>query len=163
MFLRSCWRKKLEVSDIRKLYNNKDKLHNFSHILRIKKYADFIKKNYKVHEGLLRFILLFHGAKDYVIKNKEKFDSDYVKSLLRHNKNPIKIEEKIVHDANALDNIGNEGIKKALYAGKLKGRSIEKTKNYVRSELKKLKFYTKQGKEMSKNKIEVIKEWLRRR
>ncbi len=149
----------MEVSDIRKLYNDKDKLHNFSHILRIKKYADVIKKNYKVHEGLLRFILLFHGAKDYVVKNKDKFDSNYVKSLLRHNKNPQKIEEKIVHDANALDNIGKEGIRKALYVGKIKGRSVEETKDYVRKELKKLKFYTEEGREMAQDKFKIISKW----
>ncbi len=144
---------------IKKLYEKKDRMHNWNHILRIKKKANLIKKNYKkVDEKLLSFIINFHGLKNYVNKNKKKFNGDFVKSLIRSHRKPIKVEEKIVFDANMLDNVGEQGIRKALYVGKLKGRNKVKTYEYLKKNSSKIKFYTKKGKEIGKKDIEIMME-----
>ena len=127
-------------------------MHNWNHILRIKKAIKILKEPYKeLDESLLKFLINFHGLKDYVKKNKEEFNKEYVKLLLRHNRKPVKIEEKLVFDANMLDNMGKQGIKKALAYGKAIGRSEEDSYKYLKKSLRKVKLYTKKGKEIQKN------------
>ena len=137
-------------------------MHNWKHIKRIRKNAEIIKKFYKkIDENLLKFLISYHGLKDYVQKNKKKFDKEYIKSLFRSHKNPKMIEEKIVFDANMLDNVGKQGIKKALYVGKNLGRSKEDTFKFIKNEINKVKFYTKNGKKLGKKNIEYMKKRMR--
>ena len=153
---------KQKITQIKKIYSKKDKYHNFNHILRIKKKVKILRKSYKkINEDLLSFLILYHGLKNYVKKNKKDFQKDYVISLFRHSKSPLKIEEKLVYDANMLDNLGKQGIKKALYVGKKFGRNKEQTFAYLRKELNGVKLYTKKGKVLGKKEIEIMKKILK--
>jgi HD superfamily phosphodiesterase len=134
-------------------------MHNWNHILRLKKNANILRKPYNnLNEELLDFLIKFHGLKDYVIKNKTDFSKEHIKSLLRHSKNPKLIEEKLVFDANMLDNVGKQGIKKALQYGKMVYRTKENTFNYLKANIKKARFYTKLGKQLGKKQIKIMRE-----
>ncbi len=148
------------LAEVKKLYAKKDKMHNWNHILRIKKTVKTLKKDYSnLNENILEFLINYHGLKDYVKANKNNFPKNYIEALLRHNKTPKTIEEKIVHDANQLDNIGKKGIKKALAYGKMIGRTKEETFNYIRKALKNpIRFYTIEGKKLSKLAIKEMRE-----
>ena len=150
----------MNVEEIKRLYSKKDKMHNFSHIFRIRKNANKLSKGLKIDKKLLNFLILFHGLKNYAKENKKDFDKKYVKSLLRY-KNPKEIEEKIIIDANTLDNIGKQGIKKALFVGRKIGRSDKKTFDYIKKNLKNLKFYTKMGKNSGKKQIKIMRKMLK--
>ena len=155
-------KEKMKISEIKKLYDKKDKQHNWNHILRIKKKIKILKKPYKkINEDLLNFLILFHGLKDYIKKNKKEFDNKYIKSLLRHNKNPKKIEEKLVFDANMLDNIGKQGIRKALIYGKIINRNKKETYEYLKKNIKNIKFHTIKGKQISKKEIKFMEKKLK--
>ena len=152
----------MKINEIKNLYNKKDKMHNWEHILRIRKNVLILKKNCNnIDEDLLNFLVKFHGLKNYVVKNKTKFSKVYITSLLRHNKNPKRIEEKIVFDANLLDNVGLNGIKKAINFGRMIGRSEKETFDYLRENIKKVKFYTKIGKKEGRKQIKIMKKALR--
>ncbi|MBD3247637.1 hypothetical protein GF378_03390 [Candidatus Pacearchaeota archaeon] len=136
---------------VKPLYKDKDSMHDFSHILRIRKRVSELKKNYSVDEGKLEFLIYFHGLKDYVKKNEKKivsmgFPKEWINALYRHTKNPKSVEEKIVCDANSLDNVGKSGLKKCIEYGKSIGRSEEESVKYFKKEVKRIKFYTKEGK-----------------
>ena len=127
----------MEISKIKTIYKKKDKMHNWSHILCIKRNIKILRRPYKNIDGdLLTFLINFHGLKEYIIKHKTKFNKSHIKSLLRSHKKPILIEEKLVYDANLLDNIGRHGIKKALYVGSKIGRKESETYKYLKNNLK---------------------------
>lgn len=152
----------MENKEIKKLYAKKDKMHNWNHILRLRKDVDILKKPYKdVNEDLLEFLIRFHGLKEYVTKNKTKFSKKYVDSLIRHNNSPKLIEEKLVFDANMLDNVGKQGIKKALAYGKQINRNKEDTFRYLKTNINKARFYTKLGKQLGNKQIRIMKEIIR--
>jgi hypothetical protein len=152
----------MKISKLKKLYSKKDKAHNWNHILRLKKRIKVLKKPYKnINENLLNFLVNHHGLKDYVKENKNQFDRSFVQALLRHHKNPKTSEEKIVFDANMLDNVGYSGIKKALNVGEDIGRSKKETFEYLKKNIQKVKFYTKRGKEMGKKEILIMKKRLK--
>jgi len=151
----------MKISEIKKLYGSKDKMHDWNHIRRIKKNAELLKKGEKADEELLNFLINFHGLKDYVLLHKNEFEKNKVQSLIRSHKNPKLIEEKIVFDANTLDNLGVQGMKKALYVGRLKGRNKEDTFDYLRESLKRIKFYTKKGKEIGEREMKLMEEKLK--
>jgi hypothetical protein len=151
----------MKLLEIKNLYSKKNKMHDWDHILRLKRRVNLLKKNYKnIDEDLLKFLVLFHGLKYYVMKKKKDFSEGYVRSLMRYNKKPIKIEEKVVFDANALDNVGNFGIKKALTYGRLIGRSVDNTKKYLKGEVKRVKFYTIQGKVRGEKGVKIMENWI---
>ena len=154
-------KRKYKLSKIKKLYLNKDALHNWKHILNLKRNVKILRKTTKnIDEDLLEFLTAFHGVKDYFRAHKEEFSKliskRYLKSLLR--KTPKKIEEKLVYDANMLENTGKEGIRKAKAYGKLCGRKKEETIEYLKEKLKEAKFYTKEGKRIGKKKIALMKK-----
>ena len=149
----------MKNQEIRRLYAKKDKMHNWNHILRLRRNVNILKKSYKkLDEELLKFLVNFHGLKDYVKSNNDKFPKSYIKSLLRHNKKPKLIEEKLVFDANMLDNVGKQGIKKSLEYGKQIKRNKEDTFRYLRANINKARFYTKLGKQLGNKQIRIMKE-----
>ena len=150
------------INKLKKLYSKKDPSHNWNHIIRIKKNAEKISKSYKsLDKKLLKFLIEFHGLKEYVEQNKKEFDKIFVKCLLRHNKNPKKIEEKIVHDANLMDNLGKHGIKKALGYGKIIKRDKKDTYEYLRRNTRNINFYTNEGKRIGKEQIKIMQRILK--
>lgn len=150
---------KIDLKKIKSLYLKKDRTHNYNHILRLKRNVNVLKKQYKkLDEDLLNFLVNFHGLGDYIKGNKDKFPKNYIESFLRHNKKPKLIEEKLVFDANMLDNVGKQGIKKSLEYGKQINRTKEDTLNYLRANINQVKFYTKIGKQLGDKQIKIMKE-----
>jgi len=158
---------------VKPLYSGKDKKHDFGHILRVRRNLRRLlkaagKEKYsEVDNRLLYFILYFHGLKNWVDNNKEKiielgYSDDDVQSLLRHSSNPQKEEEKLVYDANLLDNVGTAGIRKALYVGKTLGRSRKDTIKFLEENITKTKFCTPEGNKIGMKKIDDIKSFVNR-
>ncbi len=152
---------------VKPLYEQKDSMHNFKHILRIKKRVNLYKKDYKkIDERKLKFLIYFHGLGKYVRGHEEKiikrgFPKQWVKSLYRHTKNPQTIEEKLVSDANLCEAVGRYGIKKSLQVGKERNQTLEQTLKIMQNNIGKAKFYTRKGKEFGESGIEVAKEFLK--
>jgi|TARA_Y100000310_G_scaffold202064_1_gene202156 hypothetical protein len=152
---------------VKPLYAKKDSMHNFHHIMRIKKKLTFLKKDYKkIEKERLNFLLYFHGLKGWVEKNKNKimdlgFDEEDINSLKRHTKNPKTAEEKLVHDANLLENVGRFGIQKSLIVGKKLGRTKEGTIDFLKENIDKVNFYTPTGKILGKKRIEIMKKFIK--
>ena len=125
----------------------------------LRKNVNLLRKPYKnINNKLLNFLINFHGLKDYVKDNEDNFQKSYVNSLFMHNKNPKLIEEKLVFDANMLDNVGKRGIKKSLAYGKQINRNREDTFRYLRTNINKVRFYTKLGKQLGNKQIRIMKE-----
>lgn len=143
---------------IKKLYSKKDEMHDYRHILRLKRIVRILRKPYKnLDHKLLGFLLDYHGLKKYVRENREDFPREYVKSLMRHSRRPESTEEKLVFDANMLDNVGKHGIKKAFFVGKWRGRSSARTIAFLRMRMGRVKFYTLLGKKLGAKQLRIMK------
>ena len=159
----------MEIEEfVKPLYKNKDSMHNFNHILRIQKKIRFLKKRYyKINKNKLKFLIYFHGQKEWANSNRKKllskgYPKEYLIALNRHTKKPKTIEEKLVSDANLLEAVGKFGIKKSLQVGKEIGRTRKETIEYMRKNIKKIKFYTKEGKKIGNPRIMTINEFLKK-
>jgi uncharacterized protein len=152
---------------VRPLYENKDIMHNFSHIQRIQKKIKILKKQYTLlDKDLLNFLVYFHGLKKWVKQNKKKFLSfdikkEYIQSLIRPSDIPTKKEEKIVCDANMLENVGTFGIKKSKVLAKYYNQSLEETLSLAKKSQKNYKFYTPLGKKLGKKGLEIKQKWIK--
>jgi len=135
--------------------------------MRIKKKLTFLKKDYKkIDSKRLNFLLYFHGLKDWVEKNKKKirdlgFSKEDINSLKRHTKNPKTTEEKLVHDANLLENVGRFGIQKSLIVGKKLGRTKKETINFLKENINKVNFRTPTGERLGKKRIRIMKDFIK--
>ena len=151
---------------VKPLYKKKDSMHNFKHILKIKRKIPYLKKDYKkINNDKLNFLTYFHGLKKFVNKNRKEilelgYNREYIKTLNRHIKNPKTVEEKIVSDANSLESVGKFGIKKAFAVGKKQKRTKKETIIFIKRNIKKIKFYTKKGKTLGNKGIKVIERYL---
>jgi hypothetical protein len=158
-----------EIEDlVRPLYAKKDKMHGFSHILRLKRRVGLYRKDYpRVNGAMLRFLIYFHGLKDWVRENEQKvldlgFSKEWIAALYRHSRTPRSVEEKLVSDANAWENVGRSGLRKAFAVGRELGRSEEDTGKFVMKELRKVKFYTKRGQIEGLKEVRMMKNILSR-
>jgi len=153
---------------VKPLYAKKDEMHNFSHILRIKRKVAFLRKGYKNLDGdLLLLLIYFHGIKKWVRKNKKKvlemgFSKKQIERLIKKNHSPKNSEEKIVFDANMLENVGRFGIKKMLILEKAYGQTRKDTIALAKKFLSEYKFYTPIGKRLGKKGIKIRKKWLKK-
>lgn len=149
------------------LYAHKDSMHDFKHILRIKKRVNLYKKDYKkINESKLIFLIYFHGLKKYVEEHEKEiisrgFSKNWIQSLYRHTKNSKSIEEKLVSDANLWEAVGKYGIKKALQVGKERNQTMKVTLKIIQENISKVRFYTKKGKELGNPGIIIIKDFLK--
>lgn len=155
------------VEFVKPLYERKDSMHNFEHILRIKKRVGLYKQDYKkVDEQKLKFLIYFHGLGKYVKEHEKEiikvcFPKQWLISLYRHTKKPQTIEEKLVSDANLWEAVGKYGIKKSLQVGRERNQTMEQTLKIMSDNISKVKFYTKKGKELGEPRIKVVKEFLK--
>lgn len=153
---------------VKPLYVRKDAHHGWQHIMRIRRRAREIAKGYAdINKKRLRFLIYFHGLKPWVIENRRElhekgFDATDIQALLRHTKNPKTIEEQIVHDANLLDNVGRSGIRKCFAVGETLGRTRMESIRFMQRKLKKIQFYTKEGKRIGFHQINIMRDFLRR-
>lgn len=164
---------------VKSYYDAKDPGHNFSHIERILKYTSIIKKDFKnININKLYFLALFHGLNKKINSNEnfkkeivillkkcnipDKEINDYFISLSRHIKNPLTIEEKIIHDANFLELYGALGIAKAFITGGFKNQTLDETINiFENNYFKKIKLKTNTGKRLSRDKKCFTKMFLK--
>lgn len=158
--------KKEIIQFLKPLYAKRDSMHNFAHIIRIKRKVKLFRKPYKkIDENLLDFLSYFHGMTE-ILSKKEiiglGFSEKYYNLLLRHTKNPRKIEEKLVSDANLMEAVGKFGIKKCLQVGKERGSTREEAIRYMQKHLPKTKFYTRFGKIEGKKGIKICKDFLKK-
>lgn len=160
--------KEKEIAEfVKPLYAHKDSMHNFKHILRIKRRVNLYKKDYKkINEQKLKFLIYFHGLKEYVKQHEKEiismgFPKDWIEALYRHTKNPKTIEEKLVSDANLWEAVGKYGIRKAMQVGKERNQTMKRTLKIMQDNINKVKFYTSKGKEFGNPGIEIIKDFLK--
>jgi hypothetical protein len=156
------------VRFVKPLYGYKDSMHDFKHILRIKKRVNLYRKDYKkIDEQKLMFLIYFHGLKKFVEEHEveviaQGFPKKWILALYRHTKNPKSIEEKLVSDANLWEAVGKFGIKKSLQVGRERGRSREETLAFMKKHISKVKFYTRSGKKFGNSGIKIIKDFLKK-
>jgi len=148
---------------VRPFYDTRDPMHNFKHILRIKRKVIFLKKQYKnINNKLLNFLIYFHGSTAWANKNKEKIIAlGYPKSWLNKINKPTTNEGKIVLDANMLENVGKFGIKKSLTLEKHYKQSRKETLKLLKKFIKDYKFYTPLGKKLGNPGIKIKHRWIR--
>ena len=157
------------IEFVKPLYTNKDSMHNFKHILRIKRRVYQLKKGHQnIDKNKLNFLIYFHGLSNYVRISKNalsqlKIPKEYIKALYRHTKKPISIEEKLVSDANLLEAVGLFGIKKSLQVGKERKQTTKETLKIMNKNIRKIRFYTKIGKRLGNPGIKIIKEFLNKK
>ncbi len=146
---------------VRPFYAKRDPMHNFKHILRIKKKVTFLKKQYKdINKDLLNFLIYFHGSSTWAKANKIKIITlGYPKSWLDKINKPTTNEGKIVLDANTLENVGKFGIKKSLVLEKYYNQTRKETLSLVKKFIPQYKFYTPLGKKLGNKGIEIKRKW----
>lgn len=158
--------KKETIQFLKPIYAKRDSMHNFAHIIRIKSKVKLFRKPYKkIDENLLDFLIYFHGMTAILSKKeiiKLGFSEKYCALLMRHTKNPRKIEEKLVSDANLTESVGKFGIKKCLRVGKERGSTREEATIFMQKHLPNIKFYTRFGKIEGKKGIKICKEFLKK-
>jgi uncharacterized protein len=144
----------------------RDASHDFPHVERVLKYAEFIGKRKKVDMEVLRFAALFHDyahekpkepkrdhGKDaveitrkilprYVPKDKiRKVQHAIAAHSRRSEERPETLEAKIIWDADKLDACGPTGAVRYLIRGEHRGWTIEHSSGKA---LEKLEGYSKQ-------------------
>ncbi len=149
------------------LYENEDSMHNFYHVIRIKKKVSFLRKQYgNLDNDWLNFLIYFHGLKNWVRENtkilkKLKIKKKYISSLTRSNDDPTSPEEKVVCDANMLENVGKFGIKKAVKIAKEYNQTDKETIELAKSFQSRYKFYTPLGKKLGKEGLKIKQKWIK--
>jgi uncharacterized protein len=169
-------RKKLERE-------KKDGSHDFTHVLRVLKYAEMLAKKEEADMEVVKYAALFH---DYVREAKHEMRGDHanlsanaVRKILpryiakekipqilhairshsrRSGIRPKTLEDKIIWDADKLDGFGPMGVARYLILGEYLGWSIKKSVKHALAELKVLRkmafFYTETGKKLGRGKFE---------
>jgi len=149
-------------------YSKKDSMHDWSHILRIKRRVELYKSSCKkVNAQKLRFLVYFHGLKEFVKRNEQTviqmgFPRAYLSALYRHTSTPKSIEEKLVSDANLWEAVGKFGIRKALTVGRERKQTLKETLGIMEKNVSRAKFFTEKGKQFGNPGIPISKEFLRR-
>ncbi|MGH2701246.1 MAG: hypothetical protein ACRDJB_03640 [Actinomycetota bacterium] len=164
---------------VRPHYLSKDVAHDLGHILRIAQRLDGLERGLKVNDRpLLHFLAAWHGLADKIAGgswfadatraflrtdgwNDDAIDTAYV-ALVRHGSSPVSVEERIVHDANALETIGAFGIAKAFTKGGSEGHTYEETIAVYERNLEKAEFSTPRGRELALEGREYARRFLAR-
>jgi len=155
---------KYPINEIRKyvqpFYENKDIMHDFTHIERIKYALIELTKKTKLNfdSELAEIALYFHGiiySHEQLIRNfltEKKLPSEEIELIIKiawesqkENK-PTTNEGLILHDAHMLEGGRNFEIVKSLITGSVRGQSLKETMNYIEKNLlEKGQCYTKEG------------------
>jgi len=156
------------IKFVKPFYAQKDPMHGFSHILRIKRKVSSLKKQYKkTDKDMLIFLIYFHGIKKWVKENENKllslgFKKEQINSLTRVEYTSTTIEEKIVCDANMLENVGKFGIRKSLILARYYKQTKKETLLSQKQFMSKYRFYTPLGKRLGNLGIKIKREWLKK-
>lgn len=149
---------------VKPFYAKRDPMHNFSHIIRIKRKIAFLRKQYKnIDDTFLNFLIYFHGSRKWARKNKDYIvNLGYPASWINKINKPTSVEGKLVWDANMLENVGKFGIKKNLECEKYYQQTRKETLKIVKRYSKDYRFYTPLGKKLGNPGIKIKNEWLKK-
>ena len=157
--------------------------HDFTHILRVLKYAGTLAKKEKADIEIVRYAALFH---DYVREPKHEVGGDHatlsakaaakilpryvakekipkiLRAIRSHSRRsgvkPKTIEDKIIWDADKLDGFGSMGMARYLVLGDHLGWTIKKSAEYALAEVESYRktafFYTKLGKKLGNRRFQ---------
>jgi|SRR3989339_1451361 len=157
-------REKELIKFVKPFYAKRDTMHDFSHIIRIKKKVAILKRQYaKIDEDFLNFLIYLHGSRTWAKENKKKIIGfGYPSSWISKINKPTSPEGKLVWDANLLENVGKFGIKKNLECERYYKQTREETLKIVKRYMKEYKFYTPLGKKLGNPGIKIKKDWVKK-
>ena len=165
-----------------KYYDNKDIMHDLSHVDRVLKYVENLTAvgNYNVDGEVLTYAMYFHGF----IYNREKeiitwlqtqgVSDNMIDKILKaawesqKDKEARTLEGKILHDAHMIEGGKTYLIVKSLITGSVRGQTLEETIIYIENNIlgkgvcylpEAQKIYDQQQ-EFAKNFIKDLKEGL---
>lgn len=155
-------------------YADRDIMHNFAHIDRLRKLAKDIAKSYKHDPDLLELGAYFHGNISFKEAEIRQFLKD--KQLEQHEIDKVvqvtwesqkesqaeTIEGKILHDAHLLEGGKTFMITKSLVTGTAHGQSLEETLQYLEEKiLGKFECYLPESQKLYAEKEEYTKLFLK--
>lgn len=136
------------IEFVKPYYENKDIMHDLSHIGRIIKMADELKKSVheKTDKNLLIYGAYFHGIikDENAIRNflrENNFDEKYIEKIIDATKESLKeneaktIEGQILHDAHMVEGGEYFLLIKSLITGSIRGQSLDETINYFKKKV----------------------------
>jgi len=151
---------------VRPHYESKDVAHDFAHIMRICLRLNDLAAGLTINDPpLLHFLACWHGLAAQIVGgswfadatraflSKDDWVDDDVDTafvaLVRHSTSPVTVEERIVHDAAALEMLGAFGIAAAFTQGGVEGRTYDETMVAHERFLERTEFKTPRGLELS--------------
>jgi len=162
-------------------YEDRDPAHNFRHIERIVDRLDLLSSEISPPpiRDMLYFLACFHGLGKQIASSDEFANrvktflnqmswnadeiADGLARLHRHLKDPVTVEEQIVHDANYVELLGAFGIAKAFTKGGAEGQSYEQTADIFEHQfLAVVEFRTPVGKQIATEKRAYTKDFFDR-
>jgi hypothetical protein len=164
---------------VRPHYEAMDVAHDFAHIMRMTLRLDELENGLKVHNRpLLHFLVCWHGLADRIVGGSwfadatraflttdgwvdDDIDTAYV-ALVRHASSPVTVEERIVHDAAAIELLGAFGVATAFTHGGADRRSLEETMVAYGRSLERTEFKTPHGQELSMAGRDYARQFLAR-
>lgn len=133
------------IDFVKPYYENKDIMHNLSHIDRVLNYVEKLIKvdNYNVNKEILIYAAYFHGF----IYNSEKCIADWLKaegfsinmidSIInvawesQKDEIAMTMEGKVLHDSHMIEGGKTYLIVKSLITGSVRGQTLEQTIKYI--------------------------------
>jgi len=143
----------LTIKEIEKFvepfYQNKDIMHNLSHIRRILKTAKMLMKYYdnEIDKDLIIYGAYFHGIINenenqiYKFLKSKDLSNEKINKILQvswesqKEKAPETLEGKILHDAHLIEGGTTFLIVKSLITGTLRGQTLEETIEYIEKKI----------------------------
>lgn len=159
---------------VKSFYQNKDIMHDLSHIKRVLKAAKMLARDNKVDIDLIIYGAYFHG----IIYEKENQIAEFLKSKGLSNEKinkilqvswesqkeriPKVLEGKILHDAHLIEGGRTFLIVKSLITGTLRGQTLEETIEYIEKNiLGKFTCYLPEAQNLYEDKEEFARRFLR--
>jgi uncharacterized protein len=154
-------------------YMDKDIMHDLSHINRVIKRAENLKKDFDCDFDLICHGAYFHG---FIYKKEDEirawlrdheYKPDQIKNIIKvawesqKNQNAESIEGKILHDAHMIEGGKTFLITKSLITGSVRGQSLEETIKYIEDNiLDQGMCYTNAAKEVHKEALAFAKVFI---
>jgi uncharacterized protein len=160
-------------------YAGKDPAHDADHIRRILARCDQLGAGLAAPQAdRLFFLACFHGLGQRITldpgfrRQVKAFlasigwsgpeIAEALQSLERHLTTPVTVEERIIHDANAIEVLGAFGIAKAFTTGGARGQSYEQTIERYTRFLDETRFVTPVGRMLAQDGRAYARAFLRR-
>ena len=137
------------LSFVKPYYEDKDIMHDLSHIKRILVYVEKLLKtgNYEVDIDTLKYAAYFHG---FIYKSEskivewlkcEKLSSKMIDKIItvawesQKDKSAQTLEGKILHDAHMIEGGKTYLIVKSLITGSVRGQTLKETIKYIENNI----------------------------